>query len=322
MLIDKKRQEPPKKICSCCGKEKREIEFYKSASYINKKTGRLATCKECVIDFYDYMYKSYKKDVRRTIIEVCRVLDVYYEEGLLESVLIEVTGTKTHFMQKYMGKVNSTNHCKNLTFSDSKIDTQVGKIEQTEEIKEVSQTLISKWGAGIPVELYQVFEKMYNEIAPIYNVDNPLKRIYLVKFIKYTVLSDYHLSENDFKKSKEYSSLAKEVAQDGQLNPKEFSKINSGGINSLSELIKMVEEEVDIIETMPIYTKRPKDKLDFTIWVMINYLRRLEDLPEVEYSDLFKFYDDMEKSRKNTIVDLERQNKLESQNIEECEFVE
>ena len=50
-----------------------------------------------------------------------------------------------------------------------------------------------------------------------------------------------------------------------------------------------VEQAVDVIPILPRFKYRPNDAVDFILWCYINYERNLNGLPEVKYSDVYKF---------------------------------
>ena len=60
---------------------------------------------------------------------------------------------------------------------------------------------------------------------------------------------------------------------------------------SFSELVKAVEQAVDIIPILPQFKFRPNDALDFNIWCYINYVRDAKGLPACDYKDIYGFYD-------------------------------
>lgn len=59
-----------------------------------------------------------------------------------------------------------------------------------------------------------------------------------------------------------------------------------------SEFFRDFEREQDISRILPKFKYRPNDAPDFIIWCYINYCRRLEGNPEVEYEDVYRFYDE------------------------------
>jgi len=56
--------------------------------------------------------------------------------------------------------------------------------------------------------------------------------------------------------------------------------------------VQKFEREQDITRILPQFKYRPNDAPDFIIWCYVNYCRRLEGKPEVDYADVYKFYDD------------------------------
>lgn len=76
------------------------------------------------------------------------------------------------------------------------------------------------------------------------------------------------------------------------MTPKQLTKADlDGGVNSVSELTKALEQAVDVIKIMPRFKYRPNDAADFNIYCYVNYERKLSDQPEVSYEDIYSFYD-------------------------------
>ena len=65
-----------------------------------------------------------------------------------------------------------------------------------------------------------------------------------------------------------------------------------GGVTCFSEFFQKFERVKDVTRILPRFKYRPNDAPDFIIWCYINYCRRLEGKPEVEYADVYKFYDE------------------------------
>lgn len=90
-----------------------------------------------------------------------------------------------------------------------------------------------------------------------------------------------------------WASAAEKAAASGKLIPKAMTKDDlSGGVTSISEISKVVEEATDIIEVLPKFKYRPNDAPDFIIWCYINFARKLKGLPQVDYEEVYKFYDE------------------------------
>ena len=92
--------------------------------------------------------------------------------------------------------------------------------------------------------------------------------------------------------AKKWYDAAQNAAANGKLTPKQLSAADlQKGMNSVCELVKAVEQATDIIKIMPQFKYRPIDAVDFTIMCYVNYERKLNGQPCVEYEDIYSFYD-------------------------------
>lgn len=97
-----------KLTCSCCGKEKRESEFYMSKAYIYKHIGRLPICKLCLGDVYDRYYNKYE-DEKTALYYMCRATSICFNLSCFMGAMQEIAGgkKKSNVWQIYMTKLNS-----------------------------------------------------------------------------------------------------------------------------------------------------------------------------------------------------------------------
>ena len=79
----------------------------------------------------------------------------------------------------------------------------------------------------------------------------------------------------------------------------------TGGLNTVGELVRAVEQVEDIIPILPKFKSRPQDKVDFAIWCYINYARDLEGKPLVDYEDVYRFYEERKKEYEKEFGSLE-----------------
>lgn len=94
------------------------------------------------------------------------------------------------------------------------------------------------------------------------------------------------------RRGKKWYDAAQNAAANGKLTPKQLSAADlQKGMNSVCELVKAVEQATDIIKIMPQFKYRPIDAVDFTIMCYVNYERKLNGQPCVEYEDIYSFYD-------------------------------
>jgi len=101
-------------------------------------------------------------------------------------------------------------------------------------------------------------------------------------------------ARGDIKEAKDWGAMASTAAKDARLNVSQLSKSDiSGGVDLLPQLFEAVESEVGIIPTLPHLKEQPYDDADLIIWCVVNYLRRLEDKPRIQYKEIWSFYDEM-----------------------------
>ena len=118
----------------------------------------------------------------------------------------------------------------------------------------------------------------------------------LLTYIRYRVKEELATANNDSKSAKEWGTLAKDAATAAKINPSQLSKSDlTDGLDTFGQLVRSVEQAVDIIPILPKFKERPQDKADFTLFCYVNYIRDLKGLPLVEYSEIYRFYEDRKK---------------------------
>ena len=79
-IADKK----PKFYCRKCMKMKLGLHFYKATDIFLDSSGYMSICKDCCQDIYDSFFIS-EKSVEKTLLRMCRLLNVQYNEKSIES---------------------------------------------------------------------------------------------------------------------------------------------------------------------------------------------------------------------------------------------
>ena len=171
------------------------------------------------------------------------------------------------------------------------------EIDRKEEVTpEQLKYLEDKWGFGYKVEELVAFEKKYKLLKDNYPEKTSMHTEALLKYIRYSVKEEMATAKGNVNEAKSWGDMAKNAATAAKINPSQLSASDlTGGLNSFSELIKAVEQAVDIIPILPKFKSRPNDSLDFVIWCYVNYIRDLKGLPMCEYEDVYKFYDKRKK---------------------------
>ena len=163
-------------VCTRCGKEQRaDKNFYRSNSTIYGFTGYIPICKNCVNELYDYYWNKYgnedlqgqkkvqaqKKVVRR----ICMLLNVYYEERIVE---IALSNVKTTLMAAYFRFVSLSQYKKD-TF-DKTLDNEninetmsLGLVGDDVENYEVPEEVKKRFGQGFTNADYIYLQEQYED---------------------------------------------------------------------------------------------------------------------------------------------------------------
>ena len=167
-------------VCSKCGKMfgGRKNNFYKSYAAQYKGTGYLHICKECV----DAMYNTYLAqcgDAKQAVRQMCRKLDLYWNETLFEGAYRK--STPHSIMASYIAKINITSQVGksyddtlssegdlwntgqdvNTTLLDNIQEEDITVSDEVEEKEtiEIPQEVIDFWGTGYSDDMYLELEQ-------------------------------------------------------------------------------------------------------------------------------------------------------------------
>lgn len=296
-LLDKDKY----KNCSMCGNNKKLIDYYKSYSPLDKIDERLRVCKVCLKNESDINnVDSVKNNLR--------MVDKPFNIFLWESAL-----TKSDVIGEYFKLINAKDY-RHETWEQSifeKQDSNKTEIFQEDNLSiENIDDLKEKYGYGYPDEEYILFEKKFINLKPSFQLPTTMHEEYLREYCVNKVKETIAKAKGEFKEAKEWAAMAKESAEAGKLKPSQMSKADlSQGLDGFGQLSRMVEEHQDIIPLLPRFVQQPKDKVDITLWMYINYVRDLKGMPDAKYEDLYEFY-------------VVRRKDYESQELDEIELKE
>ena len=183
---------------------------------------------------------------------------------------------------------------------DNRIPTANKKDEEivnTEDDNfEVTQDMIDMFGEGYTRIEYKNMYKKYNDMQKNYTIQTYIHKEALLTYVRFKVKEELATAKGDVQEAQKWYSAAQDAADKAKLTPKQLSKADlQGGITNFSDIFKAVEEANERIPIFPEFKYRPNDAVDFILWCYINYERNLNGLPEVKYSDIYKFYDEKKK---------------------------
>ena len=317
-MPQKTRQKPPvgEKECSFCRKTKKLTNFYLASNAATSSDGKTVNiCKQCIKN------ESLNNDGSLNIEkfkEMLMFMDKPYIPSALDSAINEtktaidygkgrkdIIGnymkniaslpqySKLSFMQSMQlldgGILNSS---KAVSCSDMRQNDEKVYIKQVDDFI-VTDDLLDLFGEGFKKTEYRLMYEKFEKMKVNYSMQTNLHEEALATYVRFKVKEEQATAAGNVGEAEKWSKSAQEAANSAKLTPKQLTKADlQGGINSFSEVAKALEQSVDIIRILPRYKYQPNDAPDFIIWCYINYARRLKGVPEVEYSDIYKFYDD------------------------------
>ena len=194
--------------------------------------------------------------------------------------------TKERIAQKY-ADITDIDEKGNVVDKDNKkIKSDIGDFEITDEIVEL-------FGEGYTRAEYKKMVKKYNDMTKTYVVQTNLHKEALLTYVRFKVKEEMATAKGDVAEAQKWYQAAQDAAEKAKLTPRQLSKEDlQGGIVNFSDIFSAVEGAKERIKIFPEFKYQPKDAADFIIWCYINYERRLNNMPEVEYKDVYAFYDE------------------------------
>ena len=310
-----------KQVCASCKKEKRYVDFYASSSEIFSLTGRVPICKKCMLekcmgddgeinlnDLHDVLRQIDKPFVLRV-----------WQSALNEADKYKLTGKNRseRAFSYYFKNINSLKQYKHFTYKDSDevnkrmrvdegSDIKIKQIQNRQDAEEKHYTDISDFevtseikdlfGDGYTtVEYKNMFEK-YEKLKLNYSLQTNLHQEALATYVRFKVKEEEATALGNVDEAKKWYDAAQNAAEKAKLTPKQLTKADlQSGVNSISELSKALEQAVDVIKILPQFKYRANDAPDFNIYCYVNYERELNGQPQVDYSEIYSFYDKKKK---------------------------
>lgn len=162
-----------KAICIKCGRQYTRRKGYFPVSYAvqHKGIGYAPICKECIEQLYN-SYLAQCKSAKLAVRQMCRKLDLYWDEKLYD--LTARKSTTTTMMASYMNKLTNVTYAGKSyddtlategtlwDFADSTlrvIKTPEDNSESIENNEPVDENVIAFWGTGYTPAMYRELEQ-------------------------------------------------------------------------------------------------------------------------------------------------------------------
>lgn len=165
-----------KAVCSRCGTAygRRRGNFPVSYAAMHKGTGYLSICKTCLENLYE-TYLAQSNDPKMAVRQVCRKLDIFWNEAVFKSALIK-SSTRT-VMTQYMTKINTATYA-GKSYDDTllqegtlwsfgnNIHVEQPDIQQSNNdeqsdlsIDDIQEEVRVFWGSGYTPQMYMELEQ-------------------------------------------------------------------------------------------------------------------------------------------------------------------
>jgi hypothetical protein len=286
--------------CSGCDHDKKPSEFYKS--YGATKSGTLPYCKQCCINMS--LSNNGELDINKFKSMLSKVDRPFLYQTLADNLKKYPNKIESAigFYFKDLGMIqNRKLRYKDSLFTPESNDENNDLIFAQQSLLDSKERkrLIDKYGLGYSDEELYSFERKYDLLKENYPQKTAMHTEALLTYIRYRVKEELATAKGDVTEAQKWGQLADKASERAKINPSQLSKADlSGGLNGFGELSRAVEQAVDIVSILPKFTEKPQDKVDFTLWCYINYIRRLKNLPDVDYKDIWHFYEERKEEYK------------------------
>lgn len=322
------RKQTKTKVCTACHRELPLSKFYMSNSPLHSLDKKTPICKDCTInnsinletgEIDEVKFKKILMQLDKPFYRDCLVSAK--NQYLSEHSFVTEEEAKykgADIIKIYMKNIASLRQLSSKSYSDSERDgfiqknsTVLAKEKPTngksskresqiddetiivdDEQFEVTPEMIDMFGEGYTRFEYKKMNEKYEKLKLNYSLQTNIHQEALVTYVRFKVKEEIATASGNVDEAKKWYDAAQNAAEKAKLTPKQLTKADlDSGINSISELVKAVEQATDVIKILPRFKYRPNDAPDFNIWCYIDYERRLNGQPPVSYEDVYSFYD-------------------------------
>ena len=318
------KKKPRYKTCLACppdNNKKTLSNFYLSRNPLHQD-GKLPWCKDCIKRLSLNADGEIDEDKFKSVL---RQIDRPYYQDVLQSAInqyksehsyIEDEDVKYHggdILGLYFKNLNTLRQVTYKSYGDSEkegfirkqgvqpYDVSIEKtVRQSQEEKhksdigdfEITDEIISLFGDGYSKQEYKKMYDKYEKLKINYTLQTNIHQEALATYVRFKVKEEDATARGNVEEAKKWYDIAESAAEKGKLTPKQLTKADlDSGVNSVSELVKAVEQAVDVIKILPRFKYRPNDAPDFNIWCYVDYERKLNDQPPISYEEVYSFYD-------------------------------
>ena len=249
---------------------KPEKNFYSAVDKFLDKNGYFSVCKDCMIKMYSNFY-TVEHDINRVIYNMCKALNVLYNESAVETTKKILAGKKmtednpsawgvykgklpisvSAGLSKINGTLGMSSDLVELTFE---YDTPKPKVEIPDDVFADIIDVQAFWGEGFSVDDYRFLDGEYNNFKKTNKADT-YPEIVLLKEVCYKLLA----MKNQRQKGSSTAVLAKELQElmkNLAISPNQISAASAGKtMETFGQWIKEIENNkpADFFKNKSIY---------------------------------------------------------------------
>jgi len=299
--------------CRKCMEMKKPNNFYSAVDDLDSN-GFFSICKSCCESIYDSYY-NVEHDVARAMLRTCRKINLMFDEGALESTLIQIKSAmdkgKTYdgILGLYKSKLTVSSKSDffdrgeytDFTFTEPSVSLPPSEpLDNSEESFDLKQY----WGENLNFDDYVFLEKEMSEWKKTHKCDTKAEE---------TLLKEICHKQLEIRKKREElkgnspAALVKELQQlmvTAAIDPSKTASIGAGkSQDTFSSFIKTIEEKepADFYKDKELF--KDYDNIDFYFRKYVtrplkNFITQSRDFnveteeEEFEAEDLFKEIDD------------------------------
>lgn len=295
--------------------------FFKHPDIAATKDGYIHICKQCISQYCKEVFSSCGS-VFYTLLTLCQLTNVIFVQDvakMAEKSWNDRKGKIDEIYKFYMSELNyvwlnrEEAPTSMLEFRNSNFEGDIFSFAEHHPatpkvfIEELNKGLVKKiekndkneqddlelkWGKGFDPQEYKLLEQEYDKLEKFLPKKTELHIEALKKYVIYSLKEKTALAKGDLKEVKEWNTLADKAADNAQLKIKQLSDNFGAEVDGFAKLVEAVEEYDSVIPVLPKVRKMPYDDIDFLIWEVVNYSRRLEGKPETSYEEVYQFIDD------------------------------
>lgn len=234
--------------CRRCMETKSPSHFLTATDTMLDRNGYMSICSECIDDLFDKIFAT-EHDVSKTILKLCRMLNVVFLEGAVQATIAHLTkeydknGKFEHVFGWYKSKVSSLskiNPVGTLTFSEPLIIVSDNPVQNEDDIEGMDY-LKQFWGEGLELEDYIYLER---------ELDDWKKTHKSTTKAEVTLLKELCFKELEIRKARatgqpvnDSLKQLQELMKTASVDPSKTNIANSGkSQDTFSSFIKIIEE--------------------------------------------------------------------------------